>query len=118
MAAPSVGQAIELIREEQDKLVTPQDMVKLMWTNMQSDRYGAAWAKLWLIFWGMPAERRNVELTLNAQFTMNDVAAARHAQQIAEQNQADMQAIEGEFRAEQDALVLSDMEKLEAEKEE
>lgn len=104
-----------MIRAEQAKAATPAEVVSLIWRNMQDARYGASWAKLWLVFWGMPAERRNVELTFNAQFTMNDVAAARHAQQIAEKRAGIGALVEGECRELRDTIVMADMEKAAAE---
>jgi hypothetical protein len=92
---PTVGQAIELVRDEQFRTHSVADFVELVWANMQDSRYGAAWAKLWAIFMGMPAERKSLEVTMASTFTPGELAAARHAQQIA--NRVQIDSVDGEY---------------------
>lgn len=85
MAVPTVGQAIEMVREEQFKQHSVAEFVALCWRNMDDARYGSAWAKLWAVFMGMPAERRDVDIEVRAAYTAGEVAAARHARELGEQ---------------------------------
>ncbi len=96
MAIPTVGQAIEMVRQEQFRQHGIEEFVALMWTNMQEARYGAAWAKLWAVFMGMPAERRDVDIEVRAAYTAGEVAAARHARELSERALLDGPVVDGE----------------------
>jgi hypothetical protein len=101
---PSVSESIELVRKAFFEKHDITSFVDVMWENLQDARYGAAWAKLLLLYVGMPAERKALDITMPTIFTQAELAGARHAR-LEAGKEALVNAIEGEYKDE-DATVL------------
>jgi hypothetical protein len=86
-----------MVREEFFAKHTVSEFVDLIWENLQSDRYGVGWAKLLLLYVGMPAERRSLDITIPTMFTSAELEGARHAR-IEAGREALEEVIEGQFQ--------------------